>query len=171
MAQTYHLGIDCSKFKAFGVILDSDSNIYGAPMILDAPEKNDIDRGYKIFDLMFAYLSELPGLVSDGNRIVASVENPIYLNNIKTSFEIARTVYSVELACKFSGVECFGIDPPVWKKLVLGNGKANKEDIKKFAYTKWSTTHFKTQDLCDAACIGFYSYLLFSNKDSKRKGK
>ena len=50
MAQTYHLGIDCSKFKAFGVILDSDSNIYGAPMILDAPEKNDIDRGYKLFE-------------------------------------------------------------------------------------------------------------------------
>ena len=124
---------------------------------------------------MCSYISENVDLISDGNKLIVSIESPIYFNNIKTSLEIARMVYAIELACSFNGITSFDVSPPVWKKLVLGNGKANKEDIKKFAYTKWSTTHFKVQDLCDAACIGFYSYLLFSNKDiqkdSKRKGK
>lgn len=163
MGQTYFCGVDVSKKKAFLSILDENSNIYSLKT-LETSSQNDVQRGSEIFDKMHSYISENCDMVSDGNRLIVSIESPIYLKNIRTSFDIARMVYCIELACSFNGVESFDIPPPTWKKLVLGNGKANKDDIKKFAQTKWPRIHFNVQDEYDASCIALYGYLLLNVK-------
>ena len=47
---------------------------------------------------------------------------------------------------------------------MLGNGNSKKEDIAKFAKTKWPKVPFEEQDFMDAACIAFHMEILMGNK-------
>lgn len=96
--------------------------------------------------------------------IIVIIEGPIFLQNVKTSFEIAKTINGIEIACMDNGSKCFEIQNTVWKKAIIGNGACSKEDILKFAQTKWKKHKFNEQDYADAACIALHMYLLMSNK-------
>ena len=156
----YYVGIDFSKYKVFFALLDDKSELISYK-IVESPNKADIERGQEIYIGAINYFIELVKLFPDTNFIV-TCENPIYINNIKTTLAIARNVHNVQIACFNSGNQYnyFGVDVMVWKKTVLGNGRATKEEINKFAKIRWPDDDFDCQDIADAACIGLYQYLL-----------
>ena len=163
----FFVGIDVSKYKAHIVILDDKTHIYHCE-ILESREKKDIERGCTIKrsaeDFLIEFVDANDTVMED---LVVAIESPIYLQNIRTTLDIARNVFVIQTVCGELSIPCFGVDNRVWKKEVLGNGAAKKEDIEKFAKTKWKKYPFADQDSMDAACIAFHAALLFSNKKRK----
>ena len=156
------MGIDCSKYKVHLVLLDEQSNIYNQ-FCVESKSKNDLQRTIELKEGVENFLLE-KSCVEDPTKISAYIETAIYINNIKTTNDIQRTIVSTQIACNSMGVSCNGVDNQSWKKIVLGNGKSNKEDIWNFAKNRWPDIHFVSQDYADAACIALYTYLLMVRK-------
>ena len=85
----------------------------------------------------------------------AAVESAIFIQNPKSTMEIASVVGGVRLACATNEVKCLSVDNRHWKKHILGKGNCNKKDIKEFAVDKWGEL-FVEQDWADAACIALW---------------
>ncbi len=164
----FFFGCDVGKYKIHTTILDEDSNIYLQHEI-ESRNKVDIDRQWELKNLFEDFIIDFLDINDiTAQDIIVAVENPIYLNNIRTSFDIARTVFvGVETACSDVVITCFGVDNTVWKKAILFNGRANKEDIAKFAHVKWADIHFSAQDFMDAACIALHQYILMTGGNGK----
>lgn len=161
----FFFGVDCGKYQIFTTVLDEDSNVY-LQHAIESRNKIDIDRQWELKNYFEDFLIDFIDRNDvTAQEIVVAVENPIYLNNIRTSFDIARTVFvGVQTPCSDAVVACFGVDNKTWKKSVLGNGNSKKEDIAKFAKTKWPKVPFEEQDFMDAACIAFHMEILMGNK-------
>jgi Holliday junction resolvasome RuvABC endonuclease subunit len=167
----YFIGCDASKHKVHLAILDSKSNLIRLEY-LETSGRDDIGRMGDLSDQFESWLVDfsIEQNVLIDDEVVLCIEGPIYLQNIKTSFSIAQTVYGIELAAYRTQVPCFEVPPTSWKKMVLGNGAAKKEDILKFAETKWGKGKFKEQDYADAACIAHHQYMLIqTGNESKSK--
>ena len=152
------MGIDCSKYKVHMVILDNQSNVY-KQYCVESKSKNELQRTVELNSGVENFLLVESGVENPSN-IISYIETAIYINNIKTTNDIQRTIVSTQLACNTLNVPCNGVDNQSWKKIVLGNGKSNKEDIWYFATNRWPDIHFAAQDYADAACIALYTYLL-----------
>lgn len=87
-------------------------------------------------------------------------EQPIYLQNVKTTFSIANVIYSFERELWNLNIDYWPVDVGHWKSSVLGNGKADKSDIRNFCTIKWGD-RFSEQDWADAACLGLYGVQKF----------
>ena len=85
----------------------------------------------------------------------AAVEAAIFIQNPKSTMEIASVVGGVRLACATNNIECLSVDNRHWKKYILGKGNSNKKDIKAFAVDKWGEL-FIEQDWADAECIALW---------------
>ena len=83
------------------------------------------------------------------------MEAAIFIQNPKSTMEIASVVGGVLLACATNKIGCVSVDNRHWKKHVLGKGNSNKKDIKDFAVDKWGDI-FVEQDWADAACIALW---------------
>ena len=99
----------------------------------------------------------------DGDCQVA-IEGPVYSFNIKTTYELHRNIVISELVCSNLSIPIIQVDNKVWKKNVLGNGKANKEDIRKFFNMRWKDFDFLSQDFIDAFCIALHLFFLMNKK-------
>ena len=106
-----------------------------------------------IVDEVETYLQNL----KSGNYI-AAIENPIYVNNMKATVSITNVIAGVKRALHRSSIEYFPVDNKAWKKAVLGNGAASKEEIMKFAESRWGKV-FEEQDWADAACVSLWIYM------------
>ena len=160
----YFIGVDTSKFKIHIAVLDENSKIFKLDM-LASTEKKDIERMWELKNLFEDWLIDF----SNNNDVnvddmVVTVEGSIMLQNPKTSFDIAKTINGIEMACCSIAAPCFEIQTTSWKKMVIGNGACKKEDIMKFAQTKWGKKVFSEQDYADAACIALHQFMLMSDK-------
>ena len=155
-----YVGVDIGKYAVYLSILENDSSLSGIYTIR-VESKNDIDRTHQIFGYLNEYFNRL-----DKDNTVVAVEGPVYSLNIKTTTDIHRNIVAVELAACEAGIPVFQYDNRTWKRMVLGNGKASKEDIAKFFDVRWKDDDtFKSvscQDEKDAACIALHQYLLMS---------
>lgn len=89
------------------------------------------------------------------------IEEPLVGRNTRVSLQIAQTAGAVmsSLGSGLREVHIDFVDNKSWKKAVIGNGNANKEDI-----TSWLKSHHPSyaelcggnQDRVDATCIGIY---------------
>ncbi len=160
----YYIGVDCSKFALHIAVLDEDSDLHMLEM-LSTKEKKDIERMFELKrqfeDWLLAFSIKKDINIDDA---IVTVEGPIMLQNVKTSFDIARSVNGVEMACCELDGKCFEVQNTTWKKSILGNGKSTKADIMKFAETKWGKKLFIEQDHADAACLALHNYILLVNK-------
>lgn len=120
-------------------------------MAKDSKDINErIESLYNSFSLVMderGYSSALPQVVF--------IEQAVYVQNIKATLAIDAVINAVRFTCIRLGIPYFIIDNKSWKKDVLGNGNASKEDIMRFAKVKWGD-EIKTQDEADAACIAMY---------------
>ena len=150
----YFMGIDCATKRIDIVVLDRNKEWKTGVSI--ETEEADIDR--RLVDLSQQLLKAIATehiLHTSPKFILAAVENPIYIQNVKVTVSIAQTVACVKLAMAQSGITFFGIDNRAWKKAVLGDGNSDKAKIKAFALTLWDGK-ITSQDLADAACIALW---------------
>ena len=158
----FYVGCDISKYAVYLSTLEDDSSLFGIH-IIRVESKNDIDRTYQIFRYLNEYFNRL-----DKDNTVVAVEGPVYSRNIKTTTDIHRNIVAVELAACDAGIPVFQYDNRTWKKNVIGNGKASKDDISKFFDVRWkdddTSRSISCQDEKDATCIALHLYLVMSKR-------
>ena len=143
-----HTGIDCSSRAVHATIIDDDSNIIQC-IKFDAKGKKALDR----FPDIAKGLGVLPSLVEGGT---VAIEKPLYFKNPHSTISISEVVGAVKEVLELANIAYKTVDNRVWKKEVVGNGGASKEDIMKYA-TNYFNTEFEEQDWADAACIAKWS--------------
>tara|TARA_R110002110_G_scaffold329864_4_gene541240 strand:+ start:225 stop:728 length:504 start_codon:yes stop_codon:yes gene_type:complete len=145
----FYMGIDCSSRAVHAVVLDFDERI--------------IAKG-KWFSTSSEFINRFPEMLTDFDdnlskikvTLNAAVESAIFIQNPKSTIEIASVVGAVNFICTRLAIECTLVDNRHWKKIVLGKGNLNKKDIKAFAVAKWGDV-FPEQDYADAACIALWN--------------
>tara|TARA_B100000686_G_scaffold67020_1_gene72442 strand:- start:181 stop:708 length:528 start_codon:yes stop_codon:yes gene_type:complete len=143
-----YMGIDCSSKAVHAVLVDSTETILGQGK-WGSSEKDFAIRSLEIARKFEQDLSKIKV------RVEAAVEAAIFIQNPKSTMEIAGVVHGVRLLCDQHNIECIPVDNRHWKKYILGKGNANKQAIKVFTVDKWGDI-FSEQDWCDAACIALW---------------
>jgi len=141
------LGLDCSSRTIHGIVLNDKEEI--VTQFKTGKYKED-------FDIRFIKITDnFDGILSKIKVEKAFVEAAIYIQNPKSTIEIARVVGGVQLTCNKYRTPCQLVDNTKWKKEVVGKGNCSKSDIMSFAIEKWGD-NFEEQDFADAACIALY---------------
>ena len=154
------MGIDCSSRAVHVVLVDEHEQIVGQGKWRSS--ENDFnDRFLEIMQKFNEDLSKIT-LIQE-----AAVESAIFIQNPKSTMEIATVVGGVRLICSQHGLECVPVDNRHWKKHILGKGNLNKKAIKEFTIEKWGDV-FNEQDWSDAACIALW--MKRRTKDELKKG-
>ena len=142
------MGIDCSSRAVHAVLVDEDEHVVGQGKW----RSSEPDFNVRFLEMMQKFNEDLSkiALIQE-----ASVESAIFIQNPKSTMEIATVVGGVRLVCFQNGLQCIPVDNRHWKKHVLGKGNLNKKAIKAFTIEKWGDI-FKEQDWSDAACIALW---------------
>ena len=146
------LGCDCSS-KVIGYVLLEDGLAVESGTLKASDSKDMNTRAENLWTEFYALLMDLCG--GAWKPDVVYIEQAIYVQNIKATLGIDAVINAVRFCCFINSVPYVIIDNRSWKKDVIGNGNASKEDIAKFANIKWPGI-FVTQDECDAACLALY---------------
>ena len=143
------LGLDCSSRAIHGAVVDEDENLVMQFRTEKPDNKAEFNtRFLNIVDNFAKILSKI-------NIEKAFVEAAIYIQNPKSTIEIARVVGGVQITCHKNRVPCQLVDNTKWKKEIVGKGNCSKTHIMEFAVDKWGDV-FLEQDFADAACIALY---------------
>ena len=143
-----YMGIDCSSKAVHAILIDSSETVIGQGK-WGSSEKDFNLRSLQIARKFAEDLSKIKV------RIEAAVEAAIFIQNPKSTMEIAGVVHGVRLLCDQHKIDCIPVDNRHWKKYILGKGNLNKQAIKAFTVDKWGDI-FPEQDWCDAACISLW---------------
>lgn len=142
-----YLGLDCSSKAIHAALLNDDGSL--ASLAKFAPKIKDMD------ERMYAMADDLYSFVSIMKVGAAAIESAIFIQNPRTTMQIASVVACAKYALHRAGISVVAADNRVWKKEVLGKGNAGKPDIRAFAESNWNQ-EFKEQDWADAACIALW---------------
>ena len=152
------LGVDCSSRAIHGAVVNDKEELVMQFRTEKVGAKEEFnERFLKIVD-------NFSGILSKISIEKAFVEAAIYIQNPKSTIEIARVVGGVQLTCNKYRTPCQLVDNTKWKKEVVGKGNCSKSDIMSFAIEKWGD-NFEEQDFADAACIALYGL-----KEGKENG-
>ena len=142
------MGIDCSSRAVQAVLVDEHEQIVGQGKW----RSSETDFNVRFLQMMQKFNEDLSKI----NVIrEAAVESAIFIQNPKSTMEIATVVGGVRLICSQHGLSCVPVDNRHWKKIVLGKGNLNKKAIKAYTIEKWGDI-FKEQDWSDASCIALW---------------
>ena len=142
------MGIDCSSRAVHAVLVDEHEQIVGQLKWLIS----ETEFNLRFLQMMQKFNEDLSKI----NVIrEAAVESAIFIQNPKSTMEIATVVGGVRLICSQHGLSCVPVDNRHWKKIVLGKGNLNKKAIKAYTIEKWGDI-FKEQDWSDASCIALW---------------
>ena len=142
------MGVDCSSRAVHVVLVNDDEEVVGQGKW----RSSDDEFNVSFLEIMQKFNEDLSKI--DVIR-EAAVESAIFIQNPKSTMEIATVVGGVRLICFQNGLDCTPVDNRHWKKIVLGKGNLNKKAIKAFTIDKWGDI-FKEQDWSDAACIALW---------------
>ena len=81
------------------------------------------------------------------------IEDSIYVANYKTSKALSESIGNVKLLCRLNKIPFELVSNKTWKKEIVGNGNASKEDIKKFVLNQKPDFIDEPQDIMDAYAI------------------
>ncbi len=141
--------------------IDADSKLF-AVVALD----EDVPAGFEWFyykqkgrtseDRFRPLLAEFESIV--GSSMFegvdwAYIEAPVGVRNAGALRAQAYAVGAMRYVLYANDVPYTVIDNGTWKKQVIGNGKAPKEEIAAFAQKQWEMIDSLEQDVYDAACI------------------
>jgi crossover junction endodeoxyribonuclease RuvC len=91
------------------------------------------------------------------------IEDILIGNNRKYSIKLAQTMGAVLTALTPWCGSLLSVNVSTWKKEVIGNGHAKKEDIQNYIWNRdsaYSVLCDGDQDRFDAACIGYYGVVI-----------
>ena len=151
------LGIDLGIRKvAVAVIAEGleGYTCYGVPRLVLTEQPRQVE--------LHKLASYTQALISTYNPDYVFVEKPIVGNNIKYSMKIAETcgaVCSMVGAAYPTGTKLDMVDNGTWKKELLLNGHASKEDIQNYivdTHPAYALFCGDDQDAYDACCIALY---------------
>ena len=151
----FYMGIDCSSRAVHAVLVDRDERII-AKEKWSSTCPDFIDRFPEMLVKFQDNLSKIKVTLK------AAVESAIFIQNPKSTMEIASVVGVVKFVCYTQSIDCMPVDNRHWKKIVLGKGNSNKKAIKDFAVVKWGDV-FPEQDYADAACIALWNKRRFED--------
>lgn len=162
------MGIDIDSRK-FGLAIVDEHNTIKCKVFYQIDSKNTEDRLFALYDELNRLL-DFSGndYEEDNNNTNDSlypedkpnkiyIEEAIYVSNFKTSRAISEVIGNLKILCRNKGFEFEMVPNKTWKKEIIGNGNASKDDIR-----KWVVDHYKKvgndgpQDLYDAICIALY---------------
>lgn len=149
-----YLGIDSSSKAVHIVSLDGNGKIK-FKVKLASKEPTAPLRFLELVDALFIYFEKPTGL-----KFVA-VEQAIYVQNPQTTLALAKVLAAIEICLYKAGIEYKFVQNKTWKKEILKNGGAKKEDILAFAKNTWPKEDFNEQDFADSACIALWGLKFF----------
>ncbi len=105
------------------------------------------------------------------------IEETLLGNNVKYSIKLAQMMGAVLSGLHIGELEqnyrAYTVNVSQWKKEVLGKGNAKKEEIREYLYNAnlaYPELCGGDQDRIDAACIGYYGYII-SKRGEYRLGE
>jgi len=146
-------GVDCSTRK-IAIFRIEDGRGVASEITC-----NEHDTSTRINVMFQAVVDVIKKLKPD----MVYIENSPYLQNIKVTLAIHSVVDAVRYACVLAKVPFQTVEVTSWKKDVLGNGRADKDEIFQFAKAKWGEDIIKNQDVADSACICLYGWRRMHN--------
>ena len=155
------IGIDASSKRIDLVILGGDKSWIDSFSLKSDSKEMDV----RFLDLYYQFRNLLMNKFSYKKNMeyYACIENPIYLQNIKTTVGITKVITAVEIALSHHNIEFIGIDPKGWKKSVLSDGNASKEKIMDFVKAIWGDK-ITSQDTADSACLALWGVMRFGKE-------
>ena len=157
------MGLDCSTKAIHSVLLDVDENIKVQHKWAKV-EKTFTERFPPLIKDFWDDISRIKIIRTEQRRFIATVEESIYIQNPRTTVQLASVVGCVKFGCYYHGFTLTGVDNKSWKKVIIGSGNASKADIMAFAIEKWGDI-FEEQDFADAACIALWGLRNFKLKE------
>jgi Holliday junction resolvasome RuvABC endonuclease subunit len=106
-------------------------------------------------DFLTKFYEELGIIIERYPSLWVAVEAPIFIQNPRTTMQIASVVYATKFICSLHGLDSTLVQNKTWKKFTVGNGNAAKSDILEYANKFWDT-QFAEQDWADAACVALW---------------
>lgn len=144
------MGFDCSSKAIHCVVMDSDYNI------ITQKKWSSVEKTFEKRFPEFAtnFHQDLSKIIvnPEKEKALVAIEQAIFIQNPKTTVEIANVIGCVRTICYVNGFDVTVVDNRRWKKDVLGKGNVKKPEILAYAVEKWGDV-FKEQDFADAACI------------------
>jgi len=143
------VGVDLdSKKIAIAIFDDSKFTSY---FFYHSKIKNTQER---IFDLYDEFGVIIKGI--SPNKVY--FEDSLYIQNFKSSKVLSEVLGNCKLVCRLAQIPFGVVSNKTWKKIVIGNGNATKEDIKNFVLAKYNDKfdEDEPQDIFDAIGIGLY---------------
>ena len=121
----FYIGIDCSSRSAHFVVLDINEKIILMDKCVDASK--DVEARFNSVCTQFNdYILKQPELFLDS---VATIENPVMIQNVKATITITNVIAGIKRELFRNDISYWAVDNKSWKKDVLGNGAASKEEI------------------------------------------
>ena len=155
MTEIAYVGFDCSSKAIHGVVMDSDFNIKFQKK-WSSKVKTFEERFPEITMSFWKDMSKIFIGDSGKEKVVVAIEQAIFIQNPKTTVEIANVIGCVRMACYMRSFDVVMVDNRKWKKEILGRGNAKKQEIMEYAVERWGKV-FPEQDFADAACIAAWA--------------
>jgi len=152
------IGIDCDSKQITMVKLSSESKWCNS-ISIESKEKY-ADKRFADLVRKFDYM--MPR-VYDYDRTKVFIEEPIFIQNPKTSILIAYIVGYIISFYLLRNICISLINNKKWKQEIVGNGSASKDEIQEFVHHKWGIDP-KTEHVADATCIAEYGRRLLNEK-------
>ena len=149
MPSKIYMGIDCSSKAVHAGLISSTEKVIGQGK-WSSTDKNFSTR---FLEIMQNFSKDLSNIIHVEK---AAVESAIFIQNPKSTIEIASVVAGVRLLCDQANIVCDPIDNRQWKKQILGKGNLGKPQIKEYTIATWGDI-FAEQDWCDAGCIALWA--------------
>jgi Holliday junction resolvasome RuvABC endonuclease subunit len=156
----YYLGLDCSSKAIHGVIIDDMGKLCGIHKWVS--KLPTFDERFPVF--LRNFCDDLGIIKNTFPNIQVAIEAPIFIQNPKTTMQIAAVVYTAQFICSWWDVEYASVQNKSWKKYALEKGNASKQEIFGFANIFWKDA-FKEQDHADAACIALWGRFNYLGED------
>jgi len=150
------LGADCSS-KLIACVLLGDNNFFKSYLMESKNSDWDI-RSRELFDQFFDLTRRLKDDKIEPD--IVYIEQAIFLQNIKATLIIDSVINAVKFISHMNNIPYIIVDNKSWKKSVIGNGKASKEQIMEWAKVGYGDK-ITTQDTADACAIATFGRLSY----------
>ena len=157
-------GIDCDSTQISLILL---GDIIPIPWYLQVRgDKKEKDWQKRIFDMSKRFMAVMREESKCRNISLIAVESPVMIQNPKTTIVLSEVD---SLVCKVLynlGVPYAGVSNLVWKKYIIGSGRAKKSEIKEYALNKYGSNWdaLLNQHACDSIGIAEYAGILLKDK-------
>ncbi len=94
----------------------------------------------------------------EGQHLKVYIEEPVYVQNFNTHMKLSCIYASVALACIGLNLFPVAVHNKTWKKEVLGNGNADKDEIRVRSLLMFDIEDGHEQDIYDALCVAKYGW-------------